>query len=608
MDSGAVLDELLERHRAFTASAPQHTALDKTHRRRSSTATAAPPPKILDVIERGGNPYVLGVHAHAVESAARERVKKKRRAVAAAAGTPGPNTGRGREEGPASHEKAASPAPETRKAPSASPAVPSAKATQQARGQAASATLSSRYGELRARRLQEEEARKRHRAGSESGSSAAPVQHSHAPHRRAVDGGAVPQRARLDDAPPRQTRRDVWRRRCTARKIRRLTRGVSRAAGLRRYWYATLRGVNTLAAQPSPRRSPCDNEEAASACVPARATQPLQSVLDAADVTQRRCARRRMRAARRGLHGALPSVTAEEERKSGPAADETATSAKDGPDGALAAPAVSSALPAKRASKEPARRPSSRRVRQSLLRSALSAATTMMWDVAARVLAERRTSMAQLRAACTPPLSVEASTRVKGTRCGVLPLLLARHFPLFGALVEVQELEWTPHRTRHTRSTRHTRRARRTAALTSDSDGTGARSQLRARQRCCGIIMEEYSESVGILLLSQAEQVQALSESSRGGAGPDFSNLAVVVTSTPCVVRVPKHFPGASGSFAELLQLMLRAAAPTLTPAAAASKVRVLACVFAGEVGETSRDEASVATAYPLHRLLHRCL
>ncbi|CAJ1034820.1 hypothetical protein Q4I30_006923 [Leishmania utingensis] len=682
MDPGSVLDNLLARHRGFVVAA-QHTAVAKAHRRHGSISSTAPPSKIVEAVERGVNPLMLGLQAHKTESAAREKAKARRRGLSLDVSRTSP-------EPPAQSGTASSSlrtAANQSKNASVStttvltthtqlPAVLATKEMQRSREMAVSATLTSRYQELRAKRLQEDEERKRSRSdpmpalrntGGGAGQDGEKGAHKHARMEE--------KRLLLHEPPLRattattvsQTRRDVWRRRCTTRKILRNSRRVSRASALRRYWYTALSNNETRTGTRgsfSPAMhavctagSETGEEEGAATVTLASKTIPTSerlvcstpplSMLALNDATEKRCAIRRLRAAHRSAREVHYNIQIP--RKRGDVVTGVRAAAAMPETGQV--PAVAAQLAADRSAVS---RPS-RRQRKEVVRCILSSSATRMWTLAAGVVAERLNIVAQLRLECasaTAPASVLA-TRTKGV--GALPLSLARLFPLFGAVVEVQELELTaaPVRSRRSRGACHAH----FASATGGESAWGA-PQLRVLKQRKGIVMEEYSETLGILLLPSenraemqawADEVARLRAQGQGTLACVSEDYKVApltrMKSSPSIVRVPKHFPGASGSFVELVQLLLlrtptmlsishsdrgSMSAPSTVariPATSVGNLRVLVAVFCGEVSTAAEDcdlaarhadcddavppvaaEGIRSTAYPLHRLLHRCL
>ncbi|AYU82017.1 hypothetical protein LdCL_330010400 [Leishmania donovani] len=687
MDAGSVLDNLLERHRGFVA-APEHAKLAKVVRRRhGSTSSALPPSKMVEAVERGVNPLMLGVQAHKAESAAREKAKARRKGSELDASH--------RPSEPPARPRTASSSPrktsnQSRNASACAvtvlqthtqlPAVPAAREIQRAREVAVSATLTSRYQELRAKRQQEDEERKRSRSDTAS------VPHSAAAGAGSEGEKSAHKRVRTEEKrlPPQglplqmitsttvsRTRRDFWRRRCTTRKILRLARGISRASALRRYWYTTLSGDKagagdcgsfaraTHAGHTGDDSGRGENEEGAATAARAskaaskptpeplgRSTPPL-SVFALNDTTEKRCALRRLRAARRSVNDAHGSTQMSSKRGDVMADSKAAAATPETVQ--LPVATAQSAADRTRSSR------TSRRQRKQAIRCVLSFSVASMWALAARIVAERLGTVSQLRLECMGATVPASALAARSEGAGVLPLSLARLFPLFGALVEVQELELMTAPVR-LRSSRNARRAR----FASATGGEGARGapELRVLQQRKGIVMEEYSETLGVLLLPPqcgADMQAWTDEVTRVLAqGQDTSACAsrgdeaaplLRVKSSPSIVRVPKHFPGASGSFVELLQrLLLRtpttpstshggreptpiASTVTRAPATPLAGLRVLVAVFCGEVhaaaegcnvaarhahrgeeGPPVAAEGSRADEYPLHRLLHRCL
>lgn len=663
MDAGSVLDNLLERHRDFVA-APEHTTLAKVHRRHGSTSSAVPPSKMVEAVERGVNPLMLGVQAHKAESAAREKAKARRKGSELDASYRSlelPARPRTASSSPrkASNQSinSSTSAVTVLKTHTQLPAVPAAREMQRAREVAISATLTSRYQELRAKRQQEDEERKHGRSDTAS------ALHSAATGAGSEGETSAHKRVRTEEKrlPPRglplqmttsttvsRTRRGVWRRRCTTRKILRLAREISRASALRRYWYTALSDDRagtgdcgnfapaTHAADDSGRD---ENKEGAATAAPAskatptptpeqlgRCTPPL-SLFASNDTTEKRCALRRLRAARRSVNDAHDSPQMSRKRCD---VVEGAKAAAATPE-TVQLPVATAQSAAHRTT--PSR--TSRRQRKEAIRCVLSSSAASMWALAARIVAERLGTVSQLRLECMATTAPASGLAARRKGAGMLPLSLARLFPLFGALVEVQELELTTAPVR-LRSSRNTRRARFASAAGGES--VRGAPELRVLQERRGVVVEEYSETLGVLLLPPqcgADMQAWTDEVTRGLAqGQDTLTCASRgdeaaplphVNSSPSIVRVPKHFPGASGSFSELLQrLLLRT--PT-TPATPLAGLRVLVAVFCGEVHTAAegcdiaarhvhRDEEGLpvpaegmrADAYPLHRLLHRCL
>ncbi|GET91783.1 hypothetical protein, conserved [Leishmania tarentolae] len=678
MNAGSILDDLLERHRGF-APVPEHRTPAKVHRRHGSTSSALPPSKILEAVERGVNPLMLGVQSHRAESAAREKAKTRRKA--SELGT----SRRPQEQVARSGAESPSPRQITHQAGSSSAVaetvlkthaklsgVPTAREMQRAREVAVSATLASRYQALRAKGQEEEDERKRSRSGTAS------VRHSVAEGADSEGEKATHKRVRMEEKslPPQasplhmttptkvsRTWRDIWRRRCTTRKILRLSRGVSRASALRRYWYTTLSGDKTgitdcrsfspvmHAARVEDNSGTGKNEEEPATAARAstatlqkleRSSSPF-SVLALNDTTGRRCALRRLRGARRTIKDMYGSTQMFGKRSG----DVKGVNAVGVAPEALQLPAETAQSAADRTVSSR----TSRRQRKEAIRCILSSSEASMWTLAARIVAERLDTISQLRVECMAAAALASRTK----RAGVLPLSLARLFPLFGALVEVQELELSTAPIR-ARSSRNTRRAR--FALSGGRQSARGAPEIRVLQQRKGVVIEEYSGTLGVLLLpSQSEadaqawadeiawvlaQGQDALSCARGG---HKAEPLPRVKSMPSIARVPKHFPGASGSFAELLQrLLLRTpttpssshgarertvatSTATRTPATPLAGLRVLVAVFCGEVFTAAEgcdadarqahcDEESprVPTegvkggTYPLHRLLHRCL
>ncbi|KAG5469664.1 hypothetical protein CUR178_01802 [Leishmania enriettii] len=672
MDAGSVLDNLLARHRG-AVDASQPASLAKVHRRDESTSLAAPPPKIVAAVQRGVNPLMLGLEAHKAESAAREKAKKRRRELGAdvfhrprkssrrsASASSSPRTASGQARNSLASVSTVL-AADTR-----FPAVPTPREMERAREAAVSATLTWRCEELRAKRQEEKDVEERQHCHS----SAAPVQHRTAVGTDSERGKGPRTCGGMEDKrlPPRHSHlpattpskvsrrwRDVWRRRCTTRKIQRLSCGVTRASALRRYWYTSISDTEggtvahdaassvTHAVRASDSGTGEDEGYATAprtskrALTPQRlvSSTPPMSVLGFNDPTEERCALRRLRAARRIAHCIHCSTPTTRNRGGAVAC------AKD------AAATLSADCTA------PSR--TSRRQREKTIRCILSASATSMWTLAARVVAERLRTVAQIRLECACPTAPASGLAASPRRACVLPLSLARLFPLFGALVEVQELELTMAPAPLCRS--RNARCSNFASAGSDEEARGA-PQLRVVQQHKGVVMEEYSATLGILLLpsENATDMQAWSQGVAGmcARGPgalacakrdDAAAPLTRMRSSPSIVRVPKHFPGASGSFAELVQqLLLRAptapstrdsgreatwitSAATRTSRADALGLRVLATVFCGEVHAVAADcdaaachpygdeerppvmaKDIMASAYPLHRLLHRCL
>ncbi|KAG5469317.1 hypothetical protein LSCM1_02532 [Leishmania martiniquensis] len=658
----------------------------KAHRRRGLLPSAAPPPKILEAVERGLHPLMLGVQTHKAESTARERAKKRRRGLETDA-PPRSQTSSGRSASASSSPQSAScqsrnSSTSAKAVPAANthlPAVPTARAIQRTREGAVSATLTSRYGELRAKRQEEEEyVEKRKR----SRSSAAPLQDRAAESAGSDRGKGTHKCGRAEEKQlPRQdfpfqastaatasrSRTDVWRRRCTKRKIQRLSCRVTRAAALRRYWYTAFSGIEAgalaqAASSPVAYAVPASGAVAEDgregAATAARAPQPmltqgeleiappLTSVFGSNNPTEKRCALRRLRAARRSANGVQCGTKMT--RKQGGAAGVAEGAASKVETGQHRAATVISAADRTALSHK------SRRQRKKLIRRVLSSSATRMWTLAGCVVAERVHTVAQLRLECTGATALASGLATSTHSAGALPLALARLFTLFGALVEVQELELTT-APAQLRSSRHARRSHFTSA---DSDESARDTpQLRVLQQRKGVVMEEYSTALGVLLLPSqngadaqawAHGVTEMCAHRRGTltCGKDDAAAPFArMISSPSIVRVPKHFPGASGSFAELVQLLLlrartahstshggRGSAFTTStaaraPGAHAAGLHVLAAVFCGEVHTAAEDcdvaacdargneegppviaEDIMATAYPLHRLLHRCL
>jgi hypothetical protein len=641
MDAGTVLNNLLARHHSHVSTANTTAVIRRAARQEkdaaASTPATRPPPKVLEAVDRGVNPLMLNVNLHHREAAAREQAKRRRTEAGVAAVTPSlPRDHRkGRKDAP---QRSAAKNEASKGKKHVEPFWSSPRKTAQAGEAAASRTLEARHRELRAQQQREAEERKRGRSASSIDkvhptSSSATKAEADSMRRR---GGEHP-RARVETnlslsaASPglnkgatvqsASSRRAPWRRRCTTSKILRLSRGVTRAAALRRYWYTTLSDIVGVAAPVKEDQTKVAETPSSSGRVSfAQRTQ---------DAVEARCALRRRRAARRAVLADFHARAS------------TGTSA------AAAAPATTFSERDRSGGKGSARL--TRRQYKGGIRDALQQAEACMWGLAVRVVAERRAVIHQLTS------SIAASAQEKRpTKDGVLPLLLARHFPLFGALVEVQELELRVPRINR-RRTRHRRRARFAGSnagqicVNNKKKETGAflcAAQLCVLQRHRGVVVEDYSDTIGVLLLPASEEGQAsraaaivqcsaVEGDAEDGvccetAPPQRKALSFSsATQPPRVVRVPKHFPGASGAFAELLPMMLAAthhrnsvkpgsasstgAASSPTPTA---KTRVLAAVFIGEVedsgvvGTEATNESSVAATlnYPLKRLQNRCL
>ncbi|TPP53818.1 FAD binding domain of DNA photolyase family protein [Leishmania donovani] len=570
MDAGSVLDNLLERHRGFVA-APEHAKLAKVVRRRhGSTSSALPPSKMVEAVERGVNPLMLGVQAHKAESAAREKAKARRKGSELDASH--------RPSEPPARPRTASSSPrktsnQSRNASACAvtvlqthtqlPAVPAAREIQRAREVAVSATLTSRYQELRAKRQQEDEERKRSRSDTAS-----------VPHSAAA--GADDYFHHGFSNPERFLATAVYDAKDSAARA----------------WDLAGLSVEALLAASKPTPEPLG-----------RSTPPL-SVFALNDTTEKRCALRRLRAARRSVNDAHGSTQMSSKRGDVMADSKAAAATPETVQ--LPVATAQSAADRTRSSR------TSRRQRKQAIRCVLSFSVASMWALAARIVAERLGTVSQLRLECMGATVPASALAARSEGAGVLPLSLARLFPLFGALVEVQELELMTAPVR-LRSSRNARRAR----FASATGGEGARGapELRVLQQRKGIVMEDRGDEAAPLLR---------------------------VKSSPSIVRVPKHFPGASGSFVELLQrLLLRtpttpstshggreptpiASTVTRAPATPLAGLRVLVAVFCGEVhaaaegcnvaarhahrgeeGPPVAAEGSRADEYPLHRLLH---
>lgn len=662
MDPGSVLNALLARHQSYLVDANLKSALQRARKRQDvSLASARPPPKLLEAVSRGVNPLMLAADTHKAESAARERAKRRRsHSPSAVSHTAWPRRTRKKVR---SEEVAAE------KKPPVQPLLPSARKADLARERVVPKTLALRHRELRAQYKEEEDSRR----NALSASSTSGSHQGHLSKKTNVDEGEStrsssahtasgaprqPTSSTLDSRHPKMTvspsRRDVWRRRCTTRRILRLSRGVSRAAALRRYWYTSLDQLQeaalrlssadaaAAAAPPSLSSVPCKNSAGANdggAASLQRQQQLAECVV--CDAVEARCAARRRRAARRGVLAHFHSrkkackATAALKKK-----EERVTMNVDGVSGKVRL---------------------TRRQYKADIRSTLQHADTELWSLTTLVVAERQEVLRRLTASC----AAAASSSLSSDKAGVLPLLLARHFPLFGAAVEVQELEVRVRRVM-CRRTRHRRRARYSAVASAEvknhkrEDNTSSTGTLNApdsqAKRLCvlqrhrGIVMEEYSESLGVLLLPSNEDgrqawaaaVQQASAMRHGkeGRGEDWISAVQELQArgvSPRVVRVPKHFPGASGAFAELLPLLLaatghrrsvtagaaftRATSPSAASPAAFTNTRVLAAVFCGEADScdpaaaaaaagTAREPSatSVKPKYPLTRMQNRCL
>ncbi|KAG5495007.1 hypothetical protein JKF63_02059 [Porcisia hertigi] len=668
MDAGSVLDNLLTRHRNFVA-AQRRTVSSNVHQR--STPSPAPPSKIAEAVGRGVNPLILGLQAHKAESAAREKAKIRRRGSALDVTrtsqkklVQSPTASSGTHTASDSLRTSSDSARTERTARTQFQALPSSTEVQRAREAAVSATLSARYEELRARQHDEDKARKHSRSNDVSVSRNVAEGHGNdgerGAHRRTR---TEKERPPTQDFPLRvatvstgsRSWRDVWRRRCTTTKILRLSRGVTRASALRRYWYTTFysdeAGAGTGGDFLSATQKACaacsasgvGEEEAAAAVQPSKTAPaperlgspaPPLSVFALKGTIEKRCALRRFRAARRcasTAHFNSQVTTKRCDTTAGVVKAATGVFGTSQQPAATTQAATSTAAPSR----------TSRRQRKGAIRHILSSSSTSMWTLAARAVAERLGTVAELRFECAAATAPALASATRRSQVGVLPLSLARLFPLFGALVEVQELELTraPLRSRSSRSARRARQA-----VAGGGEGVRVAPKLSILQKRKGVVMEEYNETLGILLLpSQSEAdmqawlegVSMMRAQGRGevarGSGNDAAASLARIKSSPSIVRVPKHFPGASGSFVELLQLlMLRM--PTTSSArhgdgGPASMSSMLAAVFYGEVYISGEDCSVVAchahhdeenprltvegmrsTAYPLHRLLHRCL
>lgn len=596
-----MLNALLARHSAHLSNAAAGTAERPTahrtgrhHRHRSSTDDASPligvqgpPSKIAEAVRRGVNPLMIGTNLHLAEEAARQRAKGKRARDTSEVTSDTPTA-------PASRRTTASstardtPGNKAPQKPVETPRRPPLPINQ-SREEPMSRTLAARHRELRAQQQEEEHARQQP-ASTSASSPALPADKM----RSASGASGISAVGRLaaasSNAPALQerkgramvgtakTRRNIWRRQCTTLKTLRLTRGVSRAAGLRRYWYTTLDADVVV---PTASQQAAD-EAAEKGVVPSS----FSLTTDGAEV---RCARRRRRAARRHVLADFHARAA----------------AQKLPDAAVSATATSMVDERNAKATSTASLPRlTRRRYKAALRSELDGFGAAMWGVAVRVVRERRGILNQLTASC-------ANAATNTGKDGVLPLLLARHFPLFGAQVEVQELELRAPRV-SSRSTRHRRRARYADSTEEEGQSDVAKASessagpsLRVLQRHIGIIVEDYHNAIGVLLLPPSGAGQAAWAAAVAELCGDTLQALQEAASSPRVVRVPKHFPGASGAFAELL--------PSLLALTASRKnkrdkdMRVLSAIFTGEVDQDG-GASSVAAAYPLTRLLNRCL
>ncbi|KPI87807.1 hypothetical protein ABL78_3106 [Leptomonas seymouri] len=640
MDAGAVLNALLARHNSYVNSTNEKCALQRERRGQDAATTSArPPSKVMEAVSRGVNPLMLGADLHKTESAARERAKR-RRTESASSRRAGAPRGRRLEERQRNTEEKGSALTEER---SAVPSLPTSRKANLARAGAVSKTLAAQHQRLHALQQCGEEPRShvrlssstadasQKRASAVTGAGGSGSEGDDAKHAREKTN--LPMRGptshlNRDDAKTAvsaKTRRDIWRRRCTTRKILRLSRGVSRATALRRYRYTTLDAVT---AHPSSLRAAAaakaqvQGDSNADDSVPQTITFSRQLVQDTVEA---KCAARRRSAARRivlanyhaGLRASTKAATAT-----------TADGQRDG--GAVSAPKMRL----------------TRRQHKAGINGHLQQADTEMWSLVIRVVAERHEMVKQLTSSC----AAAAAERGPG-KDGVLPLLLARHFPLFGAVVEVQVLELQVPCVNRRRS-RHRRRARYAAHIDARSNSiigaaASCTSRLCVLQRNRGIVVEEYSDTIGVLLLPSSDEGQLAWAAAalqgcalRSGAiAPSECTTALqklqALVPSPHVVRVPKHFPGASGAFTELLPLMLAATRhrsslkaedacfPAASSAGRSAHMRVLAAVFCGElshfadvvVGATSIEAhntgaltPSAISKYPLERLQHRCL
>ncbi|KPA76771.1 hypothetical protein ABB37_07593 [Leptomonas pyrrhocoris] len=648
MDAGSVVNALLARHNAHLNETNAKGALRRARKGQDvATTSARPPPKVMEAVRRGVNPLMLGADLHRTESAAREKAKQKRAGRASSRRT-GPSRGRKCDES----RRTTNVNSNTLKGESKAAALlPTPRKAALAREEAVSKTLAARHRELRAQPQGEAEERKRLRSTSST---------SDVPQRRFSGGadasgsdreGGAAQRARTEQnlstptpalchnkkdgtAAVAKPRRDLWRRRCTIRKILRLSRGVSRATALRRYWYTKLdAGAAQLSSPSADADAPAQEPDHRSKddLDQTTKTSSRQLAPDAAEAT---CAARRRRAARRCVlarYHARVQVRRSETETS--VAAVITAEEKNG--------ANSVSIPTRRLT---------RRQYKAGVNELLHHADTEMWGLAIRAVVERREVLQRIASSCTAAVSEKGSGNG-----GVLPLLLARHFPLFGAEAEVQELEVRAPRVNR-RRTRHRRRARYAADNNagenpSDRNGTEAAASSAARlcvlQRHRGIVVEDYSDTVGVLLLPPSVEGQrawaaavqqtcaSTSAALRRTEGAAALQRLRVSALSPRVVRVPKHFPGASGALTELLPLMLAAtrhrstrkagdafSSATPSPAARSAGTRVLAAIFCGEVNpqlnamdatpsENRNADATKLSAtpnYPLKRLQNRCL
>ncbi|KAK7198851.1 hypothetical protein NESM_000851200 [Novymonas esmeraldas] len=577
MDAGHTLDELLARHEDYVSAAP-HAAPGRGHRRRGSRSSATPPPRLVEALERGVNPLMVGTQAHTPESAAREKAKAKRREPSAAR----PMMQRAAACCTGRRTTTASSAPTSETRAGLTP-VPRDRDVQRAREATVSAGLASRHRELRARQLGDEAGSPRRRSAATpsprsdvGGEGALKRQRVEMERPPSLPGAAAPYAGATVAT---HHRRRAWRRCCTTRKIVRLSRGVTRAAALRRYWYAA----------------------------PVHVTAPPSGAPAVCDTAMERCAQRRLRAARRTSADAHTRAR-RTRRQVGPPAPALAPAPAPAAHAAVGGPSAAAQPPP--AARRTGTGPTSRSERKARVRELLRCSATRMWRMAAGVVAERRDTLCQLRHPSAGALvSGTAAAATTTAKAGVLPLTLARLFPLFGAVAEMLEVRLVTAPTRP--------RACQPA---------WSAPQLHVVQRRLGVIVEEYSRTVGLLLLpSQCRaEMQAWSDAvahmrDRDDASATAS-LARVATS-PSVVRVPKHFPGASGSLTELTQLLLQR--HSRTSRSPRRGRRVLVAVFCGEELATPPPRGGVARpdarprdddgdrgagTYPLSRLLHRCL
>lgn len=233
-------------------------------------------------------------------------------------------------------------------------------------------------------------------------------------------------------------------------------------------------------------------------------------------------------------------------------------------------------------------RPLTRRQRGELMKRVHAASIQQMWCLLSRVTSERRRALTLLhQQSDAPPLSptVQSPSPALATTksSAVLPLRLCRLFPLFGAVVEIQDisLRWVQ---RHCAPELHVHRCQ------------------------VGIVLEEYATSLGVVLIPTDATHQKSSEAVLHALLGRSTSISITTEPSlppPLVERVHKFFPGSSGSSTALISLLLSYVPSAKSQDSASLTAMYRIAVFRGELD----DLLAVSCApYALTRLVHRCL